>query len=140
MCAQSGTHLDQANNAWPLNSALCVNNIMFQIHNHETEINKLILKLEALGLSLVEKREEYSEIVWLFSCKWINEPIEIVWEQQWVNDGTEKEETGYSIKKGKSTLKSLTFTELQQNKRVPLIESIKSSIQGIVSDITGKHA
>ena len=56
MCAQSGTHLDQANNAWPLNSALCVNRMK---QKRKIEVN------DHSYIWVLEGNEIYTENKWI---------------------------------------------------------------------------
>jgi hypothetical protein len=113
---------------------------MFQFENDKAELKSLITKLDNIGLNLVGEKEEYLARFWTLKTKWPSEDsYEIVWHQQWVNDGQEKEDIGVELKLRAVVIKQIEFSELlKKHEGLPLRQLITDSIIEEFGSATGK--
>ena len=113
---------------------------MFQFGNDISALESLVGKLENIGLNLVDEREEYQARTWTLNTKWPSEDTyQIVWQQQWVNDGQEKEDVGVELKLGAKVVRQFKFDELvNKHEGLPLRKLIIDSIIEEFGSATGK--
>jgi hypothetical protein len=112
---------------------------MFIFDSTIEEKESLLNKLEGMGLEKISENQEYIQKIWEFKCKWQEDTLKLVFEQEWINDGKERQDIGVSIYLGSKLIANSLFEKLQ-NKNTPLRESITNFILENSSVITGKHA
>ena len=111
---------------------------MFIFDSSTENKESLLSKLEGIGLEKISENQEYTQKIWEFKCKWLEDSLKIVFEQEWVNDGNERQDIGISIYLGGKLIANSLFEKLE-NKNIPLRESIANFILENSSVITGKH-
>lgn len=113
--------------------------IPFGFEQKERSVNVLLNKLERMGLELVEERQAYREKLWVFRYRWLTEELKLIWLQNWVSDGTSREDVGARLTYGTETLDEFAFNELLVETKSSLRGSIIKRITRNLSKATGKR-
>ena len=107
--------------------------------NRKSVPSALYEKLERIGLELVEGRQAYREKLRVFRCRWLTEESKLIWLQDWVSDGTSREDVGARLTYGAETLDEFACNELLVETNISLRGLIIQRITLTWSKATGRH-
>ena len=114
---------------------------MFQFEKDQSELKALFVQLENIGLVLVERTEEYQSRSWVLETRWESgDEYRIIWLQEWVNDGCEKEDVRVELKLNGLLIESIKFEQLSvSDGETSLRGSIRNRIIESLGKLTGKN-
>jgi hypothetical protein len=122
-----------------------MHNAPFRVLDSPASVSLLLQRLEQVGLTKEKSSQEEGEpdpnhpICLRFNCRWLSEPVELLWQYSWWADGTASELRRISIRHAGSLYGEVDVESLpRQSLGRPLVELVIDAITSYCANLTGK--